>query len=64
VEVPLTDAIQRWLEEELPVSRADPIAEALATASASDRAAIRDGGVALARLLAETPREAGGSNVA
>jgi DNA-binding MarR family transcriptional regulator len=54
VEVELTDAIQRWLREELPAFRADPIADALATASASQRAAIRDGVVALARLITES----------
>jgi MarR family transcriptional regulator, organic hydroperoxide resistance regulator len=64
VEVQLTDSIQRWLQEELPASRANPIAQALAAASGSDRAAIRDGVLALARLLAETRKEAGGSNVA
>ena len=53
VEVELTRDIQRWLREELPASRSDPIADALATASASERAAIRDGVVTLARLLAE-----------
>src|SRR3954471_18507901 len=53
VEVELTRDIQRWLREELPASRSDPIADVLATASASERAAIRDGVVTLARLLAE-----------
>jgi DNA-binding MarR family transcriptional regulator len=56
VEVHLTEAIKRWLQDELPAKRVDPIAETLATASASDRAAIRKGVVTLARLLAETLR--------
>jgi DNA-binding MarR family transcriptional regulator len=54
VEVQLTDAVQRWLREELPASRIDPLAAALANASHAERAAIREGVVALARLLAKT----------
>lgn len=64
VEVQLTEAVQRWLQLELPASRADPIVRALTAASTSDRAAIRDGVLALARLLAEPREEAGGSNAA
>jgi DNA-binding MarR family transcriptional regulator len=57
VEIQLTDAIQRWLREELPAARTDPLAAALAHSSAAERAAIRDAVVALARLLAEVANE-------
>jgi DNA-binding MarR family transcriptional regulator len=57
VEVQLTDAIQQWLREELPASRVDPLAAALANASHAERAAIREGVVTLARLLAKTEHE-------
>jgi DNA-binding MarR family transcriptional regulator len=53
IEIQLTDVIQRWLREELPAARTDPLATALANTSAAERASIRDGVVALARLLAE-----------
>jgi DNA-binding MarR family transcriptional regulator len=57
IEIQLTDPIERWLAEELPGKRIDPIAAAIATVSRRDRTTMRDGVVRLAALLTQHANE-------
>lgn len=50
-QIELTSNVERWLEHNLPASRLQPLADALARASKADRNAVLDGLAILARLL-------------
>ena len=51
VQIELTAEVKRWLEDNLPASRRQPLAEALSRATRKERAAVLDGVATLARLL-------------
>jgi MarR family transcriptional regulator, organic hydroperoxide resistance regulator len=61
VEIALPAPVKRWLEQDLPDARLQPLATALSRAKSRERAAVVEGLEILARLLSDAePRSADG----